>query len=284
MFQPMLASPVDLTSVKYPVYCSPKYDGIRCVIRDGIALSRKLKNIPNKHVSQMLSRCRDNLDGEIIIAGSTFNEIQSAIMTENGSPKFEFHVFDIISEKPYIQRMVELAELRLPRFCHRVLPRKINNERELLDYERECVDENGYEGVMIRDPIGPYKFGRSTAKQGYLLKLKRFSDAEATIVGFEEMMHNENEKTKDELGHAKRSHNKAGMVAAGVLGAFIVEIEDGKQFKVSTGMTADDRKTYWENRGDMLGQFIKYKFQEAGAKNLPRFPVFLGVRHPDDMS
>jgi DNA ligase-1 len=280
----MLASPIDLTSVKYPVYCSPKFDGIRCVIRDGLSLSRKLKPIPNKYVSKMLTMCNDNLDGELIVSGRSFNQIQSAIMSEDGKPDFEFHIFDLISDKPYVERMVELAELKLPKFCYRVLPKRIQNEKEMLAYERMCVDENNYEGIMIRSPNGPYKFGRSTVRQGYLLKLKRFQDSEARIVGFEEMMHNENEKTKDELGHSKRSHKKAGMVAAGVLGAFVVEMDDGKQFKVSTGMTADDRVKYWESRNDMLGKFVKYKFQDAGAKDLPRFPVFLGIRHPDDMS
>lgn len=279
----MLASPIDLTSVKYPVYCSPKFDGIRCVIRDGVALSRKLKPIPNRHVAGMLKMCCDNVDGELVVAGKTFNEIQSAIMSEDGTPVFEFHVFDLISEKPYIERMVELAELKLPNFCHRVLPTKVRTEEEMLNYEIACVDKNGYEGIMIRSSSGPYKFGRSTAKQGYLLKLKRFQDSEATIVGFEEMMHNENEKTKDELGHAKRSHKKAGMVPAGVLGAFIVELDDGRKFNVSTGMTADDRANYWNTRLDMIGKIVKYRFQEAGAKDLPRFPVFLGIRHPDDM-
>ena len=284
MFQPMLASAVELQSVKYPVYCSPKFDGIRCVIRDGVALSRKLKPIPNKYVARKLSKCANNLDGELILAGKTFNEIQSAIMSEDGEPNFEFHVFDLISEKPYIERMVELAELKLPKFCHRVLPVKVRNEAEMLTYERQCVDERDYEGIMIRSPTGPYKFGRSTAKQGYLLKLKRFQDAEAKIVGFEEMMHNENEKTRDELGHAKRSHKKAGMVPAGVLGSFVVEMDDGKHFNVSTGMTAEDRAHYWSIRDTMIGKLVKYKFQDAGAKDLPRFPVFLGIRHSDDMS
>jgi DNA ligase-1 len=279
----MLASPIELDNIKYPVYCSPKYDGIRCVIREGIALSRKLKEIPNLYISAMLKMCPDNLDGEIIIPHANFNKIQSAVMSEDGEPaNFEFHVFDVISSKPYLERMETLKTMELPKFCKKVLPHKFDNEDDMLEYERECVDEWEFEGIMIRSPNGPYKFGRSTAKQGYLLKLKRFTDAEAKIVGFEEMMHNENEKTKDELGHSKRSHKKAGMVPAGVLGSFTVEMADGKRFKVSTGMTAEDRATYWENRESMLGQLVKYKFQEAGAKDLPRFPVFLGIRHPDD--
>lgn len=283
MFQPMLASPIELNNVKYPVYCSPKYDGIRCVIREGVALSRKLKQIPNVHISKMLSMCEDNLDGELIIPHANFNQIQSAVMSEDGEPEFEFHIFDVISDKPYLERVETLKNMKLPKFCKKVLPHKFDNEEDMLEYERECVEDYEFEGIMIRSPNGPYKFGRSTAKQGYLLKLKRFTDAEATIVGFEEMMHNENEKTKDELGHAKRSHKKAGMVAAGVLGSFIVETADGRTFNVATGMTAEDRANYWKNRERMLGQLVKYKFQESGAKDLPRFPVFLGIRHPDDM-
>jgi len=283
-FQPMLASPIELENIKYPVYCSPKYDGIRCVIRGGIALSRKLKKIPNVYISKMLNMCLDNLDGELIIPHANFNQIQSAVMSEDGEPtNFEFHVFDVISNKPYLERMSDLEKMKLPAFCKKVLPHKFDNEEDMLEYERECVDDYEFEGIMLRSPDGPYKFGRSTAKQGYLLKLKRFTDAEATIVGFEEMMHNENEKTKDELGHSKRSHKKAGMVPAGVLGAFTVETADGKQFNVSTGMTAQDRVSYWENRDSMIGKLVKYKFQESGAKDLPRFPVFLGIRHPDDM-
>ena len=140
-----------------------------------------------------------------------------------------------------------------------------------------------YEGIMIRSGNGPYKFGRSSAKEGYLLKLKRFADDEARIVGFDEMLHNENEAFLDKLGHTKRSTKKDGMVPAGVLGSFIVKMKNGKQFNVATGMTAADRLAYWTARTSLLGQYVKYKFQGYGTNGLPRFPVFLGIRHVDDM-
>lgn len=276
----MLASPIELDKVKYPVYCSPKYDGIRCVIRDGVALSRKLKEIPNKHIAEMLKMCPSNIDGELMIPHSNFNQVQSAVMSEGGTPEFIFLVFDVISKESYVDRMAQLSTMELPAFCQKVLPHRFDNEDDMLEYERECVEDYEFEGIMIRTPTGPYKFGRSTVKQGYLLKLKRFVDAEATIVGFEEMMHNENEKTKDALGHSKRSSKKEGMVAAGMLGAFVVETPDGVKFKVSTGMTMEDRQTYWDTQDEMLGKLVKYKFQESAGK--PRFPVFLGIRHTDD--
>jgi DNA ligase-1 len=267
----MLASNVELDAVKYPVLCTPKFDGIRCVIRDGVALSRKLKPIPNSHIQALLSDLPDNLDGELMLTGKTFNQIQSAVMREDGNPRIVFHVFDIVDTKmPYTKRVEMLKEMHLPSYVKKVLPVEIHKEYD-------------FEGIMIRSPGGPYKFGRSTAKQGWLCKLKRFTDAEAVIVGYEELMHNENEAEVDELGLTKRSHKKAGMVPAGTLGAWIVENEEGQQFKVATGMTAADREEYWEKKDDMIGQLVKYKFQESGAKDLPRFPVFLGIRSELDM-
>lgn len=50
---PMLATAVEnLDVLKYPVLVSPKLDGIRCLIIDGVAMSRSLKPIPNKHVQE----------------------------------------------------------------------------------------------------------------------------------------------------------------------------------------------------------------------------------------
>jgi len=278
----MLACSIDLTLTTYPVLCTPKLDGIRCVVRGGVPLSRTLKPIRNNHVRKMFSGCPDNLDGELLVEGKTFNEIQSLLMTIEGTPDFAYHVFDIIDPKADYQDRMELLEsIELPSFCVKVLPVVVENESELLLQEEKCLNQ-GYEGLMIRDPDGPYKYGRSTQKQGWLCKLKRFSDAEAVIVGFEELQHNMNTLTTSKTGHAKRSHKEEGMIPAGTLGAFVVEREDGSQFKVATGLTQEERQRYWDTRDSLLGQLVKYKYQEAGAKDLPRFPVFLGIRHPDD--
>ena len=37
------------------------------------------------------------------------------------------------------------------------------------------------------------------------------------------------------------------------------------------------------NRDTLPGQLIKYKYQPAGAKDSPRFPVYIGLRSPIDM-
>ena len=52
--------------------------------------------------------------------------------------------------------------------------------------------DDGYEGLMLRAPDGPYKFGRSTVKENTLLKVKNFLDDEAEVIGFKEQTTNTN--------------------------------------------------------------------------------------------
>lgn len=149
---------------------------------------------------------------------------------------------------------------------------------------------------MLRDPLGPYKHGRSTLKEGYLLKLKRFTDAEAVIVGFEEQEQNCNKAKPDELGRQKRSTHKAGKFGKDTLGAFIVEPHPytslnqaaygtpEKRFRIGTGvgLTIELRQRIWDDRASYLGKVVKYKYQEVGTKDAPRIPVWLGFRDERD--
>src|SRR6185312_4948109 len=79
----------------------------------------------------------------------------------------------------------------------------IKDAAGLAAYEQRCLAE-GYEGIMVRDPAGLYKQGRSTVAEGGLLKVKQFLDAEATIIGFEEQMHNDNPRRAAAHGRARR--------------------------------------------------------------------------------
>src|SRR5690348_6715261 len=199
--KPMLAGKFDgdLSSIRYPVLATPKLDGIRCISRDGTALSRSLKLIPNKHVQKMFKGLPDHLDGELMLKSGDFNTVQSAIMREDGEPDFVYNIFDYCKEPlaPYNKRINALSNFDLPDFCTRLYPFKINDGNELATYEESMVVQ-GFEGIMIRQPDSPYKFGRSTAKEQFLMKIKRFEDSEAKIIGFEELMHNDNVARSEE--------------------------------------------------------------------------------------
>jgi DNA ligase-1 len=159
----------------------------------------------------------------------------------------------------------------------------LKHEDDMLAYEAEKVAE-GYEGIILRSPEAPYKFGRSTVKEGYLLKLKRFEDSEAEIIGFEEEMFNGNAAETNELGRTKRSTAQAGLVGKSSLGAFLVrDCVSGVEFSIGTGLTALQRGVFWQRRDEYVGKLVKYKFFPVGVKVAPRHPVFLGMRDARDM-
>lgn len=283
----MLASAVQLEDIQFPVLATPKLDGIRCLKVNGKALSRKFKPIPNHFIRTWIEEnCPDGFDGEIICPGKTFNETQSLVMTQEGEPEFYFWVFDYVLDinKPYVERIKDLQEWKGNTTQLVMLyPIAIEDLEHLLIYEAQVLHDN-YEGVMIRSWDSPYKCGRSTVKQGYLLKIKRFTDTEGEVVAFEELYRNNNALQQDELGHAKRSTHKANMIPANTLGALVVrDLNTGEIFSIGTGFDNATRDRIWQDRDSYLGKIVTYKFQPSGMKEKPRFPVFKGFRHADDM-
>lgn len=298
--KPLLAAtikPEEIDKLRYPLLASPKLDGIRALRVGDQLLSRTFKPIPNKHIQYHLSNILpEGVDGELMLQNrnATFQEITSAVMSHDGAPKIRYCVFDwvhsefgpseefmhrykacedIICDEIYQEEGIEIEIVR-----HVILP----TEAALIEYEEECL-RKGYEGVMLRDPLGGYKSGRSTLKEGILIKLKRFEDAEAEILGFEERYKNTNIQEVSELGYAKRSSAKAGMVGAGTLGAFLVrDIETKIEFSIGSGLDDSLRAKIWKDKDSYIGKVIKYKSLKIGVLEKPRHPVFLGFRHEAD--
>jgi DNA ligase-1 len=295
-FKPLLAETAeDLDALAYPMLASTKLDGIRCVIRDGVAMSRSLKPIPNRFIQAVLARPElDGLDGELMVGGN-FQDVTRGIMSADGEPDFVFWVFDDCTHP------AESFSTRAARAHGRVLAhdhprircveqRLVANRTQLDDFFQANLAA-GHEGVMVRSLSGRYKFGRSTLKEGILLKLKPFADAEAVAVGFEERMHNANEAKTNALGRTERSSHKDNLIPMGTLGAIIVKNDalwPGKTFNIGTGFTDAQRAEMWAQRTTpqqgLLGRTIKFKYQAVGTKDVPRLPVFLGFRDSRDMS
>jgi DNA ligase-1 len=295
---PLMATDAVPELIRYPVLASVKVDGMRVLIRDGVALSRTLKPIPNEYFQAYIKKYAtylEGMDGEVVVgpenAPDVMQKTQSGMKRKHGEPDFTLLVFDLWnSPLVYRERDLQLgAKVVVARaagahWLERLGQFQINTEEELTQFETEAL-QTGFEGVMIRDAAAHYKFGRSTAKEGILLKVKRFTDGEAEVIGVEEQMHNDNEATRDELGRTKRSTSKRGLRPAGVLGAFIVrDRASGQVFSVGSGLTAAQRRFYWDRREDVIGQMLKYKsFTATGVKDAPRFPVFIGWRDPIDI-
>lgn len=289
---PLLAADIKKYPLRFPLIASPKIDGRRCCIVNGEALSRSLKPQPNRHTRTTLERHSHQLawlDGELTV-GDSFNSSTSALAEYAGTPDFTFHLFDRIeADTPFHERFKSLGVGELPSFC-KVLPHTPIRSQEQLDVYYEEMLLAGFEGVIVRDPYGRYKCGRSTEKEGIMIKLKPFEDSEAKIIGFEEGMHNENEAKINELGLSQRSTRKEGKIPAGTLGKFlVVGTEDGHyngvEFAIGTGkgLTHPLRQKIWDNREAYLGKLVKFKYQKMGSIDKPRIPIFLGFRDESDL-
>lgn len=287
--KPLLAVEADMSILTFPKLASIKLDGIRCLIIEGQAVTRSLKPIPNEHIRAALSRPEFNgLDGEILCADATdpdcYRKTNSAVMSHSGTPEFVFWVFDKHDHPlPFAHRIGYVLDLArggaFPPTIKVLDHHPIHSAADLETYEAAAVDA-GHEGVMLRDPAGAYKHGRSTAKEQILLKVKRFMDSEAEVIGVQEEMENRNEAKTDALGHTERSTCRDGLVGKGSMGALLVrDRTTNVEFSVGSGFTRADREAQWPT-----GTIIKYKSFAVGVKDKPRFPIYLGRRAVEDMS
>lgn len=293
-FRPMKGCDLE-GSPRFPLLAMPKIDGIRCVMMTGQALSNSLKPLPNRHLQALAADpALHGLDGELTVghpsAPDVYRATNSAVMSQDGEPRLTYRVFDLFDHPGGYAERLQALQARVATLPYalrswiEVVPAKLISEpQELDDFEGVWVGELGYEGVMIRCPDGAYKHGRSTAKQGWLLKLKRFVDDEAVIIGTTEQMHNQNAAQRNELGLAKRSSAKAGLVPAGVLGNLVARWR-GVEFEIGTGFTAEERAQLWQQRAALVGQLVKFKHFPVGMKDKPRHPTYLGLRSPLDMT
>ena len=284
--KPLLAGNFDPKKAKFPYIATPKIDGIRFLMVNGVAVSRTFKPIRNKHIQSLLAEyLPDGIDGELT-SGDTFQSSTSAVMTIDSICNFKVWIFDYVDPstetiEPFYIRMLSMPTIDSA-MNHEVLSGiTVHNMEELESYETQCLQQN-YEGVMLRDPNGTYKFGRSTVNDNILLKLKRFEDAEAVIIDIEEKMSNQNAAELDNFGNIKRSASLEGMVGANTAGTLIVRNADGQVFGIGSGFTDQLRDEIWTHKEQYIGKLVKYKYFPHGVKELPRHPVFLGVRDPDD--
>lgn len=295
MFKPMLSLSKlpDLKALRFPLLVSPKLDGVRASMQEGRLVSRSLKDIPNRFVQEMFEGLPEGVDGELIHGlpyDDPYRRTVSVVMSDDKpADGIQLHVFDRFGPLGFGDRFYDLQILGLHHdFPVVIVPHfSVDNLGDLEFREQEFL-ARGYEGLMIRDPHGPYKQGRSSEKEGWLMKVKRFEDAEAVILDYYEEMENQNEAFTNELGRTARSSHKANKVGKNRLGGFHVRgvggTYDGVPFDIASGaMTHNVREKVWKDRS-LVGKLVVYKYFPTGGDTRPRHPIFKGMRDERDLS
>lgn len=307
-FRPMLAGTIstEYYAAEIDKYVmQPKYDGIRCIIHPNLGpVTRQLKPIPNPMIRAKLSSDKKliGLDGELVMRAKpsenptekhSFCDATSFVMSKKSfdiemMDFLEYRVFDDITnpEDQYQNRIItayhkviDTKSHNLP-FIHVVEPYLyIFSMNDINKFEERMINA-GFEGIILRHCEAKYKFGRSGRTDPHMIKIKQFLDAEATIIGFEELFHNENTSRANNLGYAQKQSLSENLTPAGILGALICScpVFPNETFKIGTGFNITQREEIWNNREKYLGLSAKFKYQPQGGYTKPRTPVFVGIR------
>ena len=273
----MLAHKFDIERVDYsqPVYIQPKLDGVRCLFTANGAYSRNDKQFMNvKHIEMSLKPFFDQnpdvvLDGELYNhkLKNDFEKIISLVRKQkptdedrrNAQHLVQFHVYDYFSMdshyESYKHRMDNLTVSNIYSACVKYVPTyKVHKHEEALNMHHDAFLADGYEGSILR-LNGLYKHGRSYD----LMKFKDFSDAEATIVGYE-------------LGKGKRT---------GTLGKFMMLDDEGVTFGCppGKGYNYKDLANMLKNINDYIGKRATFTYFQRTNAGSYRHPLFKCIRN-----
>jgi ATP-dependent DNA ligase len=251
----MLAHEYSKDPLAFPVYVQPKLDGIRCLVyqKDGqwVFQSRNhtvFQSFPHLEKSLPTGMI---LDGELYRHGLDFQTITSIVRKKNHPDlsQLQYHVYDVICEGTFEERYTRLLQLKDLVLTETRMAHSVEDIEQYHDY---CM-ERGYEGIMIRNPKGPYKQARSKD----LLKYKHFKTDEFQVVGH--------------------------TVGKGDIAVFECLTKD-KTFGVMMKATLEQKQEMLTNIKDYYGKWLTVKYQELSKDGVPRFPVGVGWRIDMDPS
>ena len=192
------------------------------------------------------------LDGELWLGRKAFQKTMSIIRRQDEPESWRqirFVVFDAPAVKEPFENRLKVVREQLAQANSEyalALPHFRCRDRGHLQSELTQIIGFGGEGVMLRQPGSMYETGRSDT----LLKVKKFLDAEATVIDHQP---------------GKGRHK-------GRLGALLVQLADGTQFAVGTGFSDAQREN-----PPTIGSIITFRYQELSDGGVPRFPSFVRV-------
>lgn len=262
-------------------YASRKIDGVRCSFyyKDGVV---KTASRGGEHYDYSTSFMRNNpklieffenhpdivLDGELYKHGKSLQQISGAARLEKtaeGMDWLEYYIYDVMdSTKTFEERLeiihdieIELSlgfnpeksweEGELP---FQIVPQeKVSGWTNIQKLHDKYVNE-GFEGVVIRDPSKVYNFGGRT---NAMIKVKMYKDSEFKIVGFSEGLRPED------------------MV-------FVCETELGIKFEAKPMGPRELKYEYLNRMDEIIGKMATVKYFYLSDEGVPLQPVLKCIR------
>lgn len=193
------------------------------------------------------------VEGELWGGRGTFEQTAGIVKRKQpheGWLQLKFAIFDVPDAPGGFTQRIEIVRKWFAAHPSRyafVIPQIPLRDRDHLQQELQRIEQLGGEGLIVRKPDALYTSGRSME----ILKVKSYRDAEAIVV----------------------AHLPGKGRNIGRLGALLVKLDDGTQFRIGTGFSDAERKN-----PPTIGEVITFKFYGKYQSGIPKFPVFLRIR------
>ena len=254
------APPIQLANIYHPdinlekYFVSEKLDGIRAYW-NGKNLISKDGNIYNSPAWFTKDFPSEALEGELWIGRGKFEEVSGIVRTQIPNDanwqKIHLMLFDMPNHKGSFKQRLEamkiLVEKSHSKYLKVIEQSKVPDQKSLMELLQKVVRQGG-EGLMLHNEDAIYQ---ANARNNDLLKLKTYQDEEAKVLAVIE---------------GKGKYQK-------MMGAILVENEEGIKFKIGGGFSDALRKN-----PPKIGSIITYKYFGKTAQNKPRFASFMRIR------
>jgi len=230
-------------------WISEKLDGVR-IFWDGKQVrsrSGQWIKLPDELLKQLPDFA---LDGELWAGRGQFQQVMQALQSSGAGlwHGIRLMVFDAPQQPGTFTERLQFLQQQLPQTAFvQLLPQQQLQTKAQLDELLQQVVAGGGEGLMLHHAEALYQSGRVS----HLQKLKLFEDAEARVV----------------------AHLPGKGQFTGMLGALLVELPDGRRFKLGSGFTVAERQNPPE-----IGRLVTFQYQGLTHKGTPRFAVFVRER------
>jgi DNA ligase 1 len=238
-------------------WISEKLDGVR-VFWDGQQLysrSGQWLQLPQALMRQLPAFA---VDAELWAGRGQFQQVTSLLQRSSMQPAewqgVRLMVFDAPKQQGTFSERLEFLRQQMSTdamdqsesFVQLVPQQQVHTEQQLQQWLQQVVAEGG-EGLMLHRANALYSAGRVS----HLQKLKLAEDAEARVV----------------------AHLPGKGQFADVLGALLVELPDGRRFKLGSGFSLAERQN-----PPAIGSVVTFKYHGLTHKGTPRFAVYLRQR------
>ncbi|QIR06104.1 DNA ligase [Salinivibrio costicola] len=231
-------------------WASEKLDGIRAYWTGTQFLTRQGNPI---HAPEALIRTLPTtpLDGELWAGRGEFQTVLRTVLDDKPDPdawqNVRFHAFDLPDEPgPFSARYAALKKIianSASPFLALVKQTPVT-DNDALQAQLIAINESGGEGLMLHHPDSLYLGDRVES----LVKLKTYQEKDAIVVGM--------------------TPGKGRL--QGLMGALVVRLADGTEFRVGSGFSDAQRAEPPE-----IGSTILVRHNGVTEKGIPRFARFI---------